>query len=110
MFSNRGGSLVHDAVLRRPSALEREIEARKVELDPDDLGVEDAKRLVQELLTRLIAFENDDGLHDVILLAADLAIAHGALTCTLRGAFLGCRTFLQSTEGEIRGAKDDTRL
>src|SRR6516165_7648288 len=49
-----------DRVLRRAPVLEREIEAGKVERQPDDLRIEHAQRLFQEFLPGLVALEDDD--------------------------------------------------
>ena len=46
--------------------LEREIEAREVELETDDVGLEHPERCLEELLTGLITLEHDNG-----------SIAHG---------------------------------
>ena len=65
--------LVHDTVLRRPPRLEREIEARELELDSDHVRGEHAQCLFEKLLTGLVAFEHDDRLHVAILLAAHVS-------------------------------------
>ena len=46
------------AVSRR--LLEREVEARERELDPEDVRLEDAERRLEQLLSGLVALENDD--------------------------------------------------
>ena len=58
--ANRARRLVNDRVLRRAPALEREIEARQLELDPHHVGCEHPQRLLEQLLSGLVAFENDD--------------------------------------------------
>ena len=63
MFPYRGRGFVNNAVLRRASVLERKIEAKKVEANPDHFRLEDAQRLLQQLLAGLISFENDECLH-----------------------------------------------
>ncbi len=60
VLANRGGRLEHHAVVGGASGLEREVEARDVELDSDHLGLEDAEALLEELLSRLVALEDDD--------------------------------------------------
>ena len=62
VLADRSGSLVHDAVLRRTPALEREVEARQLELEPDHVGREHPQRLLEQLLARLVALEDDDRL------------------------------------------------
>jgi hypothetical protein len=56
---------VDDAVLRRPSALEREIEFTEGKLDADDIWLEHTQRGLEELLSRLVAAEDHDraGIH-----------------------------------------------
>ena len=49
-------------VVGRAARLEREIEARELELDPDHVGREHAEALLEQLLSRLVAFEDDDRL------------------------------------------------
>ena len=67
---DRDCGLVHDAVLRRARDLEREVEARELELDSDHVRREDAQSLLEQLLAGLVAFEHDDRPHAAILLAA----------------------------------------
>ena len=55
-----GRRLVDDRVLRRAPFFEREIETRELELHPDHAGSEDAQGLLEQLLARLIALEDDD--------------------------------------------------
>src|SRR5207237_7271500 len=59
-LSDRCRGLVDDAVLGRAAALEREVEARELEPEPGDLGVEDAQRLLEQLLARLVPLEHHD--------------------------------------------------
>ena len=47
-----------DLVSRPPPRVEREVEARQRELEPDDLGSEHANRLFEELLAGLVALED----------------------------------------------------
>ena len=54
------GGLVHDAVVGLAAPLEREVEARELELDADHVGREHAEALLQELLPGLVALEDDD--------------------------------------------------
>ena len=58
-----------DLVLRRAPALEREVEARELELDADHVGREHAQGLLEQLLPGLVPFEDDDrrGVHGGIL-------------------------------------------
>ena len=60
VLADRGRGLVHDAVVGLAAPLEREIEARELELDPDHVGLEHAEALLQQLLSRLVALEDDD--------------------------------------------------
>ena len=64
-FADRRGRLVDDAVFGRAPGLERQVEPRELELEPDHVGGEDAQRLLEQLLAGLVPFENDDrrGLH-----------------------------------------------
>ena len=62
VLADRRGSLVHDPVLRRTPALEREVEARELELETDHVGREHPERLLEQLLARLVALEDDDRL------------------------------------------------
>ena len=43
--------------------LERQVVVDQLELDPEQLGVEDADRLLEQLLTGLVALEDDDLQH-----------------------------------------------
>ena len=65
----RRGGLVDDLVLRRSAVLEREVEARELELDADHVGREHAQSLLEQLLPGLVPFEDDDrpGVHAGIL-------------------------------------------
>ena len=60
VLANRGSRLVDDAVLRRPAVFQREVEARKLQLDADHLRREHAQAFFQELLAGLVALEDDD--------------------------------------------------
>ncbi len=60
--------LVHHLVLRRPPTLDRQVEAWKRDRFPDDVRREDAQCLLEQFLPGLVALENDDRLHDMILL------------------------------------------
>ena len=64
-LADRGRGLVDDRVLSRPARLEREVVAGELERDPDRLGSKDAERLLEQLLSGLVPFEDDDrrGLH-----------------------------------------------
>ncbi len=62
VLADGGGGLVDDAVPGRAPVLERQVEARKLELDPDHVGGEDAQRLLQQLLAGLVPFQDDDRL------------------------------------------------
>ena len=55
------GGLEHDRVVGGAAVLQREVEAAQLELDPDDLGRDHAQRLLEELLTGLVALEDGDG-------------------------------------------------
>ncbi len=63
VFANRLRCLVDDAVLRSAPSREREVEADEAELDADHVRREHAHRLLEKLLSGLVSFENDDGLH-----------------------------------------------
>jgi hypothetical protein len=54
--------VVHDLVLRLSALLQREVEARELELDADDVRRQHAKRLLEELLSGLVSLQNDDRL------------------------------------------------
>src|SRR5205085_6458675 len=62
VVTDRPRGLVHDTVLRRPAVLEREVEAGERDLDPDHVRREDPERLLEQLLARLVAFQDDDRL------------------------------------------------
>ena len=61
-----GGRLVDDLVPRLAAAPEREVVAREGELEPEDVRLEDAERRLEQLLSGLVALEDDDraGIHD----------------------------------------------
>src|ERR671924_88869 len=59
-LADRGRRLHDDFVLRRPPRLEREVEALELEVEPDHVRREDAERLVEQLLARLVALEDRD--------------------------------------------------
>ena len=61
VLANRLGGFVDDLVVGRPPPGEREIEAWKRQLDAHDIGSENPQRGLEQLLSRLIAFEDDDG-------------------------------------------------
>jgi len=65
VLDDRLRRLVDDAVLRRPSALEGEIEFTERKPDADDIWLEHAQRGLEKLLSRLVAVEDHDraGLH-----------------------------------------------
>jgi len=63
VVADRGRGLVDDAVGRGAAALERQVEARQLKVDADDVGGEDAQCLLEQLLARLVSFEDDDRLH-----------------------------------------------
>ena len=52
--------LVHDLVVRAPAGLEREVEARELELEADHVGREDADGLFEQLLPGLVPLEDGD--------------------------------------------------
>ena len=60
VLADRGGRLVHDGVLGLAAALEREVVADELELEPDHVRGENAEAFLQELLAGLVAFEDDD--------------------------------------------------
>ena len=68
MLPDCSGGVVDDPILGRAPVLEREVEAREAELDADHVGGEHPQRLLEKFLPGLVAFENDDRLHVVILL------------------------------------------
>ena len=57
---HRGGRLVHDAVLRGAAVLEREVEVLELDLEPEQVRVEHAQRLLEQLLARFVAVQDDD--------------------------------------------------
>ena len=57
-----------DRVGRLAAVVEREVEARQVELEADDVGIEHPQRLLEQLLAGLVALEHDDAQR----------VAHGA--------------------------------
>src|SRR5581483_12094863 len=57
---DRRRRLVDDRVLGRAPVLEREIEARELQFDADHVGRERPQGLLEELLPRLVALEDDD--------------------------------------------------
>ena len=82
VLADRCGRLVDHAVGRSPSRLEREVEARELEVDPGHVRSKHAQRLVEELLACLVSFENDDNPHVAILLAgSSLENARSLCTC-----------------------------
>ena len=58
--AHRARRLVDDLVGGRAARLEREVVAHEVELHPEDVGIEDAERLLEQLLAGLVALEDDD--------------------------------------------------
>ena len=52
VLANRACRLVDDLVLRGPPVVEREVSARKLELEADDVGGQNAQRLFKQLLPR----------------------------------------------------------
>ena len=60
VLPDRRGGLVDDGVLRRPPVLERQVEPGELELEPDHVGLQDAERLLEQLLAGLVALEHDD--------------------------------------------------
>ena len=60
VLADRRRGLVHDRVVGLAAPLEREIEARELELDPDHVGLEHAEALLEELLPGFVPFEDDD--------------------------------------------------
>jgi len=68
-----------------PSRLEREVEARELEVDPGHVRSKHAQRLVEELLACLVSFENDDNPHVAILLAGS-SLENTRSLCTCNSA------------------------
>ena len=60
--ADRRRRLVDDPVVGLAAPLEREIEARELELDPDHVRSKHAEALLQQLLAGLVALEDDDRL------------------------------------------------
>ena len=58
--AHRGGGLDHDLVGGRSPVLQREVEALELELEPEQAGIEDAQRLLEQLLAGLVALEDHD--------------------------------------------------
>jgi hypothetical protein len=65
VFADGPRSRVDDLILRRSAGVERQIEARELELEPSDLWGKYAQGLLQQFLPSFIAFEHDDrfGVH-----------------------------------------------
>ena len=72
-LAHRRCGLVDDSVLRRATAFEREVEARKLELDPDHVRDEHTQGFFEQLLPGLVPLEHDDrpSLHGGGLYAVD---------------------------------------
>src|SRR5262245_5878003 len=68
VLADRRRRLVDNLVVRRTAISEREVVARKLELDVDHIRGEDPQSFLEELLTRLVTFEDDNG----------SGVAHGA--------------------------------
>ena len=60
VLADRTRRLVHDLVLGRAAVLEREVEARELELDPDHVRLERTQPFLEQLLPGLVALEHDD--------------------------------------------------
>jgi hypothetical protein len=60
VLGDRAGGLVDDSVRGLAPLLERQVEARKLELQPEHLRLEHAQCGLEELLTCLITLEDDD--------------------------------------------------
>ena len=60
VLADRRGRLVHDLVLRRAAAVEREVEAEELEREADHVRRENAERLLEQLLPGLVPLEDDD--------------------------------------------------
>src|SRR5205085_3380118 len=60
VLANRSRRLVHDLVAGHAPRFEREVEPRQLELDADHVGGEDAQRLLEQLLARLVSLEDGD--------------------------------------------------
>jgi hypothetical protein len=71
VFSDCRRRLVDDRVLRGAPRIERQIEARKLELDSRHVGRKNAYRVLEQLLSRLVTFEDYDRSHATILLNPD---------------------------------------
>src|SRR5207249_3146263 len=59
-LADRLRGLVDDPVVGRAARVEREVEAGELQLEPGDPGCENAQRLFEQLLPRLVSFEDDD--------------------------------------------------
>ena len=66
MLADRGRGLVDDRVLRGAAVFDREVETRELELEPDHIRRQDAQRLLEQLLARLVALEDDDRVPSII--------------------------------------------
>ena len=76
MLADRGGGLVDDAVRASRGGCSSERSKRaKRELDADHVGREHAQRLLQQLLSGLVALEDDDRRASIggILVSLELA-------------------------------------
>ena len=56
------GCVIDDRVPRRPPRLQREVEARELQLEADHVRLEHSQRLLEQLLPGLVALEHDDSL------------------------------------------------
>ena len=62
VLPDRCGCLVDDPVSGLPAPLERQVEARQLDLQSDHVPREHAQRFLEQLLAGLVAFEDDDRL------------------------------------------------
>src|SRR5205823_10432167 len=97
-FAQRGRRLVDHAVLRGSPVLEREVEARELELDADHIRRERAQRFLEQLLAGFVAFEQDDS---VRIHGASVGGFGGATQPLFRQALLvsGITAVLRRTTG-----------
>ena len=60
VLADRPRGLVHDLILGRPAVLEREVEARELELDPDHVRLERTEPFLEQFLPGLVTLEHDN--------------------------------------------------
>ena len=112
VLADRGSRLIDDAIARRATPVEGKVEPNETELDADHLGCEGAKCLLEQLLTSLVAFENDDGLHGAQSYSRiDGQNAPRKVPLRFAACFSRLPYLLESRPKErMHGTKDDPRM